>query len=145
MLREQRVAHMFAMFKKNRGWKSISKYYNLENIKVDLVRQSQFTFDVSFIYENKCPLLTLHLPVELIRYIKDFLREQVRIEASVYYPENYPWDSPIWSIRNYKTTVQKFKSKCLCIDLYNETYSNSWTIIAVLEQDLLSFLHWLLA
>jgi hypothetical protein len=145
MLRSHRVDHMAWMFNKNRQGGSISKYYNLENIDVKLVRTSQFTFGVSFTYENKCPLLTLDLPDDLIRYIKDFLKEQVRIEASVHYPENYPWVSPIWSIHNYKTSLQKFKSKCLCIDLYNETYNNSWTIIAVLEQDLLSYLLWLLA
>ena len=143
MLRSHRVDHMMLMFNENRQGKSISKYYNLENIDVKLVRPSQFTFHVSVVYRKKCPVLSLNLPVDLIIYIKTFLREQARIQATIHYPDNYPWISPIWSIDTVKTESTKFISKCLCTDLYNETYSNSWTIIPVIEQDLLNYLIWL--
>jgi hypothetical protein len=143
-LRERRVHHSFIRFKQNIGLQSLTDYYNLENVKVELVQANEHVFNLSFHYLNKCPLLTINLPSDIIHYIKNFLREQVTINAFIYYPPDYPWSSPVWSIGDYKTTLQRFISKCSCIELYNESYAISWTIVPVLEHDILHYLVWLM-
>ncbi len=143
-IRDRRINHSFARFKKSIQNQSLSEYFKLENIKIDFVRENEHAFTLSVHYLNKCPLLTLNLPSDILHYIKDFLRVEIKMNASIYYPPDYPWRSPIWSICNYKTTLQKIISKCACIDFYNESYATSWSVLPVIEHDILHYLVWLM-
>ena len=143
-IRDRRINHSFETFKLSIHNQSLSEYFKLDNIKIDFVRENEHAFTLSIHYLNKCPLLTLNLPSDILHYIKDFLRIEFKMNASIYYPPDYPWRSPIWSICSYKTTLQKIISKCACVDFYNESYAISWSVLPVIEHDILHYLVWLM-
>ena len=121
---------------------SISSYYNLDpNTTVNVLRTQRDTFIIKYHYENKPPLITqFNLPNDLCYYIKSFLQKKYTISSQIYYPRDYPFHSPTWTIVD--TTISIFELNKQ-FKFYNRQLLESWLPCMTLENDVLCYIVWL--
>ena len=123
--------------------KSISDYFQLDpNITITWTRMLDDTFMLIYHYETKPPLIAqFNLPTELQYYIKSFLQKKVTIHSQLFYPRDYPFRAPKWTL--VSTTLSLFEPD-KNFKFYNRQLEDSWLPCSNIESDILNYLVWLI-
>ena len=123
--------------------KSISEYFKLDpNITITWTRMHNDLFMLTYHYETKPPLIAqFKLPIELHHYIKSFLHTKYTICSQLYYPQDYPFRAPKWTL--VSTTLSLFEPD-KNFKFYNRQLEDSWLPCSNMESDILNYLVWLM-
>ena len=136
--RLERIERSYTKFLNAVDTKSIPAHYDIStefNITVTKTANDSFTIDIS--YENNPPLISqLHLPIDIHNYIKTFLYKKNHMNSTLFYPEQYPFRPPKWSIDN---TSIKLKNE---LNIYNRALEESWLPCLNFENEVLCYLVW---
>ena len=136
--RLERIERSYTKFLNAVDTKSIPAHYDIStefNITVTKTANDSFTIDIS--YENNPPLISqLHLPIDIHNYIKTFLYKKNHMNSILFYPEQYPFRPPKWSIDN---TSIKLKNE---LNIYNRALEESWLPCLNFENEVLCYLVW---
>ena len=118
-------------------------------------KNNTLDINISYISNNKIVLLIhyvykysgfyfLNLPPEINDYIDQFLYENLYLEFSIFIPDEYPFDPPIWILSKLDISESKYDS-FLSYYLFKLKYHNkqlkiSWSSAIQFDKDILYFL-----
>jgi len=115
------------------------QYPNINNIKIikNLLEHNVINYN------------GIYIPLELSRIIGSYIKEYDFLETNIniYFPSDYPFIPPIWSLINCKTNINSSYNNILLdeflkykIKLHNNSLNNSWSAIIHPDKDILIFL-----
>ena len=120
----------------------ISNYYNLDpDITITLLKINDDLLRVVFDYENTPPLITqMPIPSDIQRYIQSFLHQKYKIASQVYYPREYPFRSPIWTLIDTTISIIEIDKQ---FKFFNRQLHDSWLPCTNMQHDILCYLVWI--
>ena len=120
---------------------TIASYYNLDpNSTVNVLRTQLDTFIIKYHYENTPPLIRqFNLSTDLSNYIKSFLIQKYTISSQIYYPRDYPFHSPTWTLIDSTISIFEIDKQ---FKFYNRQLLDSWVPCMSLENDVLCYIVW---
>ena len=91
------------------NYKSLENYYKTSNLFFNLVINNEKPIpELEFIVNFKSKQLCYNfpkLPINIISIIASYSYSFISIETRIYFPNNYPFDPPIWRLVNVKTNI----------------------------------------
>ena len=141
--KEQRLTKNYGDFINSLHGKSIREYYNLDfPIDFELIKNEPMnhTFIIKHIrlYDT---LIQLQLPIEIIKYIKQYVEIGLILYININYTYDHPFKAPKWNIEKIKqkniNTLQIWKNM---VHQHNVQYVYDWSPSITIEKDLLYFI-----
>jgi ubiquitin-protein ligase len=90
-------------------YKSLENYYKTLNLFFNLVINNEKPIpELEFTINYKSKQLCYNfpkLPINIISTIASYSYSFISIETRIYFPNNYPFDPPIWRLVNVKTNI----------------------------------------
>ena len=124
------------------GTNPISSYYNLDkNITINIHKLNDDLLKVIFHYENTPPFIAqLPIPSDIQHHIQSFLHQKYTITSQIYYPHNYPFNSPKWTLVDTTISIVEIDKQ---FNYYNAQLRDSWLPCANMQQDILCYVVWI--
>jgi hypothetical protein len=120
---------------------SISKIKNLQSIK----NPTKITLNIQY-FKNEKIYNFNNLPIEIIRQIQEYGDNFIEMEIDIYFPNQYPYITPIWSLKNIKHNI-KLEQPLSIKEYYNYIITNHniknkiyWSPATRIEADIIEFI-----
>ena len=141
--KEQRITKNYNDFMNRMNGQSIKQYFNLNfPIDFELIKNEpmKYTFIVKHVHVYDT-LIQLQLPIEIIKYIKQYVEVGLILYININYTKDYPFKAPKWNIEKIKqkniNTLQIWKNM---VHQHNVQYVYDWSPSITIEKDLLYFI-----
>lgn len=120
---------------------SISKIKHLQCIKMPI----KITLNIQY-FKNEKFYNFNNLPIEIIRQIQEYGDHFIDLEIDIYFPNQYPYKRPVWRLSNIKHNI-KLEQPLSLKEYYNYIINNHnkknkiyWSPATKIETDIVEFI-----